>query len=381
MTFLAADIYCYDYPKLMNWLRFMESLKKKWFLAVVVILSLGLVAAFIYYLRTSPRASFEFVEIGRTDVKKIISVSGTVKPRGAVELAFESTGRVAVISAQVGDQVKAGQRLAILDQTDYSDQVNQALAGLEVANAGLVQAEANLKKEKERKEELVNNHASKYTVDVQKAQIKSAQAAVDIQRAQIASAQAALRTARDQHKKIVLFSPIDGVISKRNIEIGEVANPTNPVFSIISEGAFKVEANVTQKDVVGLEPGKKAEVTFDSCPESEKLESQIASVDPAEIQEDGNSIYKVSINLEKSSECLKSGVTANIEITVTERKNVLAVPASSVIKRNSQYFILVKDKEQGLREKEIKIGLSGSNNWIEVLSGIQEGEKVVSFSK
>ena len=127
-----------------------------------------------------------------------------MKPVEAVDLAFEKTGKVAAISVQVGDQVKSGQQLAILDQTEYSDQVNQALAGLEIARAGLAQAEANLKKEKERKDELVNTHASKYTVDVQRAQIKSAQALVDIQKAQIVSAQAALRSARDQHEKIVL---------------------------------------------------------------------------------------------------------------------------------------------------------------------------------
>ena len=94
----------------------------------------------------------------------------------------------------------------------------------------MAQAEANLKKEKEHKEELVNTHASKYTVDVQKAQIKSAQALADIQKAQIVSAQAALRSARDQHKKIVLLSPIEGTVSRKNIEIGEVANPTSPAF-------------------------------------------------------------------------------------------------------------------------------------------------------
>jgi len=358
----------------------MKFLKKKWVLAIVIVLVFGLVAVFAYYLKSSIKVSFEFIEAKRADVEKTISASGAVKSLEAVELAFEKTGRVAAISVRMGDRVKAGQQLAILDQTDYSDQVNQALAGLEVAQAGLAQAEANLKKEKERKKELVNTHTSKYTVDVQKAQIKSAQALADIQKAQIVSAQATLRSARDQHKKIVLLSPIDGVISEKDVEVGEVANPTSPAFSVISEGAFKVEASVTQKDVLGVEPGAKAGITFDSCPESERIESQVVSIDPAETQENGNSVYKVSIRLEKSSECLKSGVTANVEITTAEKKNVLVIPAASVIKRGDQYFVLVQDKERGLREKEIQIGLSGSNGFVEVVSGIEEGEKTVSFS-
>ena len=359
----------------------MEFLKKKWVLAIVTAIAVSVIAIFFHYLMSSEKASYELVEAKKADVKKTISVSGTVKPVSAVDLAFEKTGRVAAINVQVGDRVKSGQRLAILDQTDYSDQVNQALAGLEISRAGMVQAEANLKKEKERKDELVNTHASKYTVDVQRAQIKSAQALVDIQKAQIVSAQAALRSAKDQHEKIVLTSPIEGIVSQKNIEIGEIANPTSPVFSVINQDTFKVEAFVTQRDVSEVKAGDKAEMTFDSCLGGEKIELPVVAIDPAEVQENGNSMYKVSFELGKSADCLKSGAMANVEIVAAEGENVLAVPVFSVIKRGDQHFVLVEDKEQGLKEKEIKIGLSGTNGFVEVASGIEEGEKVVSFSK
>src|SRR4030042_2381239 len=307
----------------------MEFFKKKWILAIGFIFVAGLTVIFSYYFKSAAKVSYEFVEAKKADVKKIISVSGMVKPSEAVDLAFEKTGKVAAINIRVGDRVKAGQQLAILDQTDYSDQVNQALAGLEIARAGLIQAEANLKKEKERKHELVNTHSSKYAVDVQRAQIKSAQALADIQKAQIISAEATLRGARNQHKKIVLLSSIEGIVSQKNIEIGEVANPTSPAFSVISRDVFKVAAFITQRDVPRIKPGEKAEMTFDSCLAGEKIELPVASIDPAESQEDGNSVYKVSFELGKSAGCLKSGVTANVEIVAAERKNVLAVPEGS----------------------------------------------------
>src|SRR4030042_5238940 len=307
----------------------MEFFKKKWILAVGFIFVAGLTVIFSYYFKSAAKVSYEFVEAKKADVKKIISVSGMVKPSEAVDLAFEKTGKVAAINIRVGDRVKAGQQLAILDQTDYSDQVNQALAGLEIARAGLIKEAANLKKEKERKHELVNTHSSKYAVDVQRAQIKSAQGLVDIQRAQIVSAQAVLRSARDQHEKIVLASPIEGVVSQKNIEIGEIANPTSPVFSVISQDTFNVEAFVTQKDVSEIRAGDRTEMTFDSCLRGEKIELPIDSIDPAEIQENGNPVYKVTFQLGKSTDCLKSGATANIEIVAAERKKTLAGPASS----------------------------------------------------
>lgn len=360
----------------------MEFFKKKWVLAVSFVLVAVPVAIFLYYINNSiAKASYEFVEVKENDIRKIISISGKVKPAEAIDLAFEKTGKVAAINVQVGDRVKFGQPLAILDQTDYSDQFNQALAGLEIAQAGLAQAQANLKKEKERKEELINTHASKYTIDVQKAQIKSAQAAVDVQKAQIVSAQATLQSARNQHEKIVLTSPIEGVISRKNIEIGEVASPTDPAFSVISQDTFKVEAFVTQREVSEIKAGNIAKMTFDSCLGGEKIELPVAAIDPAEIQENGNSIYKISFELGKSIDCLKSGATANVEIIIAERINVLSVSSASVIKRSDQSFVLVLDEKQGLREKEVKIGIEGENEMTEILSGVVKGEKVISFSK
>ena len=124
-----------------------------------------------------------------------------------------------------------------------------------------------------------------------------------------------------------------------------------------------------------------AEITFDSCLGGEKVELPVAAVDPAESQENGNPVYKVSFALGKSTECLKSGATANVEIVAAERKNALAVPVSSVIKRGGQNFVLTEDSGQGLKEKEVKIGIEEESGMAEILSGINEGERVVSFSK
>ncbi len=170
-------------------------------------------------------------------------------------------------------------------------------------------------------------------------------------------------------------------MSQKDIEIGEIANPTSPAFSVIGQDTFKVEAFLTQRDISEIKVGDMAEMTFDSCLGGEKIELPVAAIDPAEVQRNGNPAYKISFELGKSTECLKSGATANIEIVVAERKNVLAVPLSSVIKRGGQNFVLAEDSEQGLKEKEVKIGIEGKNGMAEILSGISEGERVVSFSK
>ena len=359
----------------------MEFFKKKWILAIIFVLAAGFVVVVFRYLESAAKASYEFVEAKKTDVKKTISVSGTIKPIESVDLAFEKTGKVAAISVQVGDEVKAGQQLAILDQTDYSDQVSQAMASLQIAQAGLLQAEATLKKEKKKRTELENTHQSKYTVDVQRAQIKSAQAAVDIEQAKIAKARADLKYYQDQHEKITLLSPIDGMVTAKNIEVGETAGPTETAISVISENNFRVEADISQVNISEVEAGEKAKISLDSCPVDETIESQVVSVDPAETRENGNSVYRADLEIGKISDCAKPGSSANVEIVTQERKNVLAVPSASLIKRDNRYFVLVQDGERGLKEKEVKVGIQGSSGMAEIISGIEEGEKVVSFSK
>lgn len=359
----------------------MEFFKKKWVLAIVAVLAIGLAAIFSYYLKSAVKASYEFIEVKKADIKKVVSAAGAVKSAEAVDLAFEKTGKIAAVNVQIGDQVKAGQQLAILDQTDYSDQVSQALASLEIAEAGLLQAEANLKKEKKKKTELENTHQSKYTVDVQRAQIKSAQAAVDIEQAKITKARADLKYYQDQHEKIVLQSPIDGVVTAKNIEVGETAGPTATAISVINGNNFKVEASVSQLDIAEVRVGERAEILFDSCPAEEAIESQIVSINPAETKENGDSVYKADLEIGKIADCIKPGSIANVEIVVSERKNVLAVPSASIIKRNDQYFVLTQDAERGLQEREVKVGVRGSSGMTEILSGVKEGERVISFSK
>jgi RND family efflux transporter MFP subunit len=310
----------------------------------------------------------------------MLSVSGEVKSAEETNLAFESTGKIAAVNVKVGDKVRSGQQLAILDQTDYSDQVNQALANLDIAQDGLVRAEADLKIEKEKKEELANTHASKYAVDVQRAQIKSAQAEVDIQKAEIVSAQAALRSARDQHQKIVLQSPIDGVVTAKNIEVGETAGPTMAAIAVINEKNFKVEADISQIDVPDVKAGQSAEISFDSCPAGEKKELPVVSVDPSSTEENGSPVYTANFELGGNfSECVKPGSVANVKINVAERKNVLVLPESSLIKRGSQYFVIIQNEKGEIKEIEIEKGITGSNGMAEIISGVSEGEKVLKL--
>jgi HlyD family secretion protein len=356
----------------------MEYLKKNWILPAIILAIAVISVATYFYVKSVGKVSYEFVEAKKTNIQKLISETGQVKSENVVNLAFEQTGKVAAINVKVGDRVKAGQPLAVLDQTDYSDQVNQSVANLEIAKAGLVQSQANLKKEKKHRDELVNTHASKYTVDVQRAQVKSAEALVNIQNAEIVASQAALRSARDQHQKIVLISPIEGVVSEKNIEVGEVAGPNAEVIAVIDENNFKVEALISQADISDIKAGDEALMTFDTCADGESIDTKIASIDPAETEDKGNSAYRASFEVGKISDCVKPGATANVKIVAAEKNDVLSVPVASLLKRGDGYFVLTQD-EKGIHENKVQIGIFGTDGNVEIISGITEGEQVIKF--
>ncbi len=355
--------------------------RKKWIAAGIITLVLALTSISFFHLRSVAGTSYEFVEVKRRDVEKSVLVEGTVKPAEETELRFKETGRVEKVLAEVGQEVKTGQFLAVLDQTEYSNQVKRFLAELEVAKAGVTRAESDLKKELEHYEKLQSQTVSSYSLDAQRTQIKSARAIFDVNKANMEAAQIALNRLKNQRLKSRLAAPHDGIISGRSVETGDVVTSSQTAFSLINPEAYVIEAYVDQKDASEIPIGNKAVITFNNCFLGEEITLPVASIDHPGKNPDPNSYSRIFFELGKTSECVKSNAKAEVEIEISKRDGVLAILASSAIKRDDLYFVLVKDELRGLKEKEIKTGLAGTNGLIEVLSGVEEGEKVLDFSK
>ena len=135
-----------------------------------------------------------------------------------------------------------------------------------------------------------------------------------------------------------------------------------------------------EADIAKVAVGNGSLVTLDAYGRDVVFEAKVVAVDPAETIVDGVATYKVTFQFVKNDERVKSGMTANIDIKSASRENVIAVPQRAIIRKNGDQFVRIADGES-FREVKVETGLRGSDGNIEIISGINEGDKVITFSK
>lgn len=194
--------------------------------------------------------------------------------------------------------------------------------------------------------------------------------------ADIASADAAVKNARAVLGKTYLTAPISGTVTKQEAKVGEIAG-ANAVIAAVMSDAFKIEAFVPEVDVAKIAVGNRADVTLDAYGNGVVLTAHVVAIDPAETVIDGVSTYKTTLQFEKPDERIRSGMTANTMVTTATRENALSVPARAVFEKDGKKF--VKRVQAGAEEeREVTVGIRGSNGEIEILSGLSEKESVVT---
>jgi len=269
---------------------------------------------------------------------------------------YVNTGRTNVITAITNINT---QKQAIATQKITNQQnIATAQAGLTSVQSTLDSAQKEL--------ELKQAPATPEQIQEQQAQIKAAQA--DIQNLEI------------QISKTVLRSPIKGVVTKQATKIGQIITANSAVVSIISEAKFQVEANVAEADIAKLKINDPAKITLDAYGSGVIFEAKVLKIDPAETIIEGIPTYKTTFEFSQESDKIKSGMTANIDILTAQKENVLVVPYRAVISKNGDKIVRVLNGKT-ISERKVQIGLRGSDGNVEIIEGLKEGEKVITFEK
>lgn len=192
--------------------------------------------------------------------------------------------------------------------------------------------------------------------------------------AQIDQAQAKVKLLENKIAETILKAFKNGQITEVNKREGEMAQPTDSVVSFLPTAPFRIEVDIYEEDIVDVKVGNPVKIAIPAFPD-EILKGRVISVDPAEKLIEGIVYYEVTIDFEETREGIKPGMTADIIIESDKKENVLVIPKRAVKKMDGKKIVQVfKDGE--VKEQEIEIGLEG-NEYIEVISGLQEGEEVV----
>lgn len=327
--------------------------KKKFFWLIV---ALALIAGGYYYFKSrQPEVEYTTAAVQKGDLAQTVSITGTVNPKDQVDLAFMTGGRLESVGADVGDRVSKGQVLAKLDTSDLEIELRKAKAEVE-----------------EQKKLLVNmkNRPSTY---------KKAQK--EAQRQVIEGAEAAADAISQEIKEAALLSPIDGVVTKRNYDAGEMIAANAAALTVSSEGDLEIHSNIPESDIVKIKTGQKASVDFDALPAREIFEAKVSEIDPASTVIQDVVYYRIKLKILRPDERLKPGMTANVDIKTDERRNVLIAPLRALKTEGGQKSAEILRDGNAVEVVRVETGLEGDEGMVEIKSGLKEGDKVVTFTK
>lgn len=191
-------------------------------------------------------------------------------------------------------------------------------------------------------------------------------------------AQAEIQKINAEIRKNTIYAPFSGIVTNIEKEVGENASTGETIISILGEEKLEVVLQVSELDVSKLIPGMSIKVTLDAFP-GEDFYGTLKTVNSKETTIDGVPVYEAFVEL-SSSERIKTGMSASGSVVLDKRENVLVIPSYFVKKVDGKDFVEIADEKGKTTDKEVTLGLVGSDNMVEVLSGLTEGEKIVSTS-
>jgi HlyD family secretion protein len=277
-------------------------------------------------------SAYRMVKVDRGDIRVTISATGALNATSKVEVGSQISGQVTDVLVDYNDPVAKGQVIARIDPSTYEAQIAQGNAQINSARASLVTAQATLRNAEidfERKAELARQQL------IARGDFDLARAARDQARAQVASAQAQIsqqtastQTTRLNLQRTVIRSPVDGVVLSRSVEPGQTvaASLQAPVLFQIAEDLSQMEIllAVDEADIGQVKPGLDVAFTVDAFPER-RFRGKVKQVRLAATNTSNVITYPVVVSVDNSDQSLLPGMTANAEIEVNHRDNVLRV--------------------------------------------------------
>lgn len=203
---------------------------------------------------------------------------------------------------------------------------------------------------------------------------------VEAYEAKIRRAQATLNRYLSDLSETVITAPVDGIITKINFDKGEQTSMSQPVISMIGQSNMQIEVDVPESDINKLAVSDQVEITLDAFSSEDKFMGTVIFIDPASTDIEGVVYYSVKVSFNDKNDLIKSGMTADLTISTDSREDVLVVPSRAVIYREGKKYIQLWDGNE-LSEVEVTTGLRGDGGLTEVLSGLNEGDQVVTFIK
>jgi len=383
----------------------MKPPEKKWLILAGGVVIVALIAVAVFS-RRDKNAAVEVESVTTRNLTAVVSASGTLEPKHSVSISATTSGEVIRVDVTEGQQVATGDFLLQLDPVNVAAGASGQEAAVGVAQAELASAEAQLAfatEEFDRKRRLADaDLVPRAELDAARAELRARRAAVGAAKSRIRQNEAMLRSAKHDLSQVTITSPIDGVVTRVNVEPGEVAmigtmNQPGTVLLVIADlGIMEATIDVDETDVVDLEVGQRAEVTVDAFPDTTfighvtEVGTSPKIVATASGPSDDSTDFEVVVTLDGELPSAQSGLSCSSEIVTAQRENVLTIPIQSLVVRpmaddavgsdgvvEREGVFVVRDRTA--RFTPVRVGISGER-YFEIRSGLEENDQVVSGS-
>jgi RND family efflux transporter MFP subunit len=295
------------------------------------------------------------------DVDTTYSTEAVIEAVRQSTISAQVMGRIVELRADVGDFVKAGQVVARIDEREAAQVVASSQAQVAQARANLQNARINLERTRRL---LESNFVSQSALDRADAEFKAAEA-------QLRAAEAGAGQAAVSRGYTTVVAPISGVISARNVEVGEMATPGKPLLTAFDPNDMRVIAEVPQSVIAEIKALSRATVEVPSVDKWIKVKSMviIPAADPH------THSTRVRLYLASDERDIYPGVYARAHFAIG-RARKLVIPAQSVVRRSEVSGVYVVNEKGNPSFRQIRLGESAGAGLVDVLAGVSAGERV-----
>jgi membrane fusion protein (multidrug efflux system) len=296
-----------------------------------------------------PPTPVELADVKLEIVRDQFHALGSIEALDNAQIVSEISGTVKALPFIEGQQVKAGALLAQLDDREPRAQADHAEAQRQLAAANFDRTQKLADQKLVSQSELDNSHSS------------------------LQIAEADLQLARVQLERTHIRAPFDGVVGRRLTSVGAWLKPGDPITNMARLSTLRVAFSAPERMLGELRPGREVRVQTPAWPGREFV-GQLTVVDP--IVDPATRTVHLLAEVPNHDGVLRPGLSADVSVTIAERKQALTIPDESVFAEGNANFVYVVQPDTTVMRAAIQLGARDSSK-VEVLSGLSAGQVVV----
>lgn len=318
-----------------------------------------------------------------TGLGKNNTFSGSCQSDKEATMSFKVAGKVSSIPVSVGDKIRKGTVIAVMDAVDYSITYDQAIDQLKGAKTKQESAETQRianKSNYERVEKLYeNNSVSVSEYEQAKAAYEVSVSQYEAAISQVSTAKKQVEAAKNQVGYTRLIAPFDGIVSEVHVAENELVGSGNPIATISAEGRPEVKVGIPETIIADIKKGQKVKIQFSTIPN----ESFAGRVKEVAYSSDNTTTYPVTISLDKPSSKMRPGMAASVTFSSDSGKPttaVLVAPAKGIGQGPDGNFAFVLEKSgenYTVKKTNVQIGELLPKGF-QIKSGLKEGDMIAT---